>query len=121
MRMWGLMLFVSVAGYLFVDTLLPLLTGRAEYRAAAPLYLILMAGITVASGYVPFGLLLVNGGFPGVQSLMVVLIVLTNTLGNFILIPFWGSIGAAVATTLANILSVVLLKFFARRCLCVSV
>ena len=121
MRMWGLMLFVSVAGYLFVDTLLPLLTGRAEYRAAAPLYLILMAGITVASGYVPFGLILVNGGFPGVQSLMVVLIVTTNTLGNLFLIPFWGNMGAAVATTLANILSVVLLKFFARRCLCVSV
>ncbi len=114
-RMWGAMLLVSAAGCFFVGALLPLLTGRAEYRAAAPIYLMLMAGITAASGYVPFGLMLANGGYPGAQSLMIVLVVLANATGNLLLIPFWGSMGAAVATSLANILSVLLLKRFTRR------
>jgi len=116
-RMRSVMIPVAIVGYFFVDRLLPLLTGRAEYAAAAPLYLILMVGVVLAAGYVPFGLLLVNGGFPGIQSLMIVLMVLSNVLGNFALIPFWGGAGAAVATSFANVFSVLLLKHFSRRCL----
>lgn len=116
-RMRSVMIPVAIVGYFFVDRLLPLLTGRPEYAAAAPLYLILMMGVVLAAGYVPFGLLLVNGGFPGIQSLMIVLMVLSNVLGNLALIPFWGGAGAAVATSFANVFSVLLLKHFSRRCL----
>jgi len=115
-RLWGLMLIVFVLGYFFVGILLPLVTGKAEYGDALPVFSFLMLGIIVASGYVPFGLMIANGGYPGTQSLMMFLVVIINVVGNLILIPLCGSLGAAVATSFANISSVFLLRFFSERC-----
>jgi O-antigen/teichoic acid export membrane protein len=115
--LWGAMTFISALGYLFVDLILPLLTGKVEYREAALLFVILMIGIIVASGYMPFSLILVNAGYPGMQSLMILMVVLINVVGNSFLVPSYGAVGAAFATSFANICSVALLKIFSKHLL----
>ena len=113
--LWHVMLIITAAGFFFVKLGLPSLTGKSEYGLIAPLYLILMIGVIIASGYTPFSLILANGGYPGIQSLITLFVVLTNAFGNVLLIPFWGNYGAAIATTTANIVSVFLLKYFTRK------
>lgn len=115
--LWSAMLLISLAGYFVIELLLPVLTDKIAYREAAPLFAILMSGIVFSSAYMPFSFLLVNGGYPGMQSLMIFLVVFVNIVGNLLLIPFLGGIGAALATSFANICSVFILKALVRRCL----
>lgn len=119
--LWGTMFVVAIVGYSFIDLALPVLTGRLEYSEAASLFLVLMVGVVVASGYMPFGFILLNGGYPGVHSLMMLLLVLLNCAGNLWLVPLWGGIGAAWATSFANVCSLLLLKSLTRRYLDIAI
>ena len=100
---------------LLYPLIIPLITGRPEYAAGAPWFGVLMIGIAIASGYVPFGLLLSNAGFPGRQSQMVLALLLLNLVGNILLIPLLGPMGSAVSTSLAHVASLLLLRHFSKK------
>ncbi len=82
---------------------------------------VLLVGVSVASGYVPFGLLLAHGGQPLAQTGFVVGLVVLNLIGNLLLIPTFGLLGAATATAVTNVVSVPLLRSAARRRLAVAI
>ena len=62
------------------------------------MFIILICGIALSSGYMPFSGILLQGGRPGLQTLLMGGVVLFGIITNASLIPFYGAIGAAVAT-----------------------
>ena len=112
---WAGTTIMAVVCVIFMLYVLPLITGHSDYTDGIKYFLVIMAGMLIAAGYVPVGLMLVNAGFPGRQSFMIMILVLTNIIGNAILIPLVGSVGAALATAMTYVLSVLLLKIFVNQ------
>ena len=88
-----------------------------DFLRSWPIFAILMSGIVLSSGYIPFGQILVQAGRPGLHTIMTLLLVFFNFTLNMLLIPALGIIGAAAATALAHVLGLLLLKIFTRRIL----
>lgn len=86
-----------------------------EYSKAWLPLVILMTGSMIRSGYAPFLMIFNQTGYPGIQSVLYLLIFLTNFLLNFIFIPFWGMVGAAVATSISYVSFVFYLKVLTYR------
>lgn len=101
---------VGVVAVLVYPTVLSVLIEKPEFLASAAPFAFLMAGIVLASGYIPFGQTLLMGGHPGWHSGLMVVTVLTNVIGNAILIPMYGLSGSAAATATAMVVSVFVLK-----------
>jgi|GEM_PF-201968 O-antigen/teichoic acid export membrane protein len=91
------------------------LPGGSALGHSWPLFSILMIGVLLGAGYVPFSNLLLQAGRPGLHTCMLGLVVLSNALGNLLLIPWFGAIGAAVATAFSFVFSAILLRVFTQR------
>lgn len=107
----GMLLIFGSFALLFPHAV-KLLTGNADFNSSWIIFCILAAGALIQSSYIPFSGILVQGGYPGFQSLFIFLLCLTNTVLNFILIPYFGMYGAAIATVISYLLFVVYLKLF---------
>jgi O-antigen/teichoic acid export membrane protein len=91
------------------------LLGRADpFLAGWPLLATLVAGVVVASGYVPFGHILLMAGRPATHTLLTLLTITANVVGNALLIPLLWAQGAATATALAHVVNAVLLCVLTR-------
>lgn len=106
------MLVIYGSSALLFPHVIKLLTSNADFNASWIIFCILVAGALIQSSYIPFSGILIQGGYPGYQSLFILALCLTNTALNFILIPHFGMYGAAVATTISYILFAVYLKLF---------
>ena len=73
-----------------------------------------MAGMALASGYMPFAQALLMANRPGWHSVMMIGIVGANVVFNALLIPHLGIVGAAAGTALSLLTSVVLLVSIVR-------
>jgi O-antigen/teichoic acid export membrane protein len=105
---------IAVAGYpIFVDYFL----ADATFHASFPVFAILVAGIALASGYLPFNMFLLQADKPGLHTGFMLAVVCSNIVLNAALIPLWGIQGAALATAAAYVLSVLYLKWIVRRSL----
>lgn len=78
---------------------------------------ILGLGIALSSGYIAFSMLLSQCGYPGRYTAFLGLHVCTNIALNALLIPLLGMEGAAVASSVALLLSILYLKLFTWRTL----
>ncbi len=101
--------------------LVPWLTGRTEFARGSGVFALLMAGVVVGAGWAPFANLPAGAGRPGLQSLICGAAFVLNLCGNLLLIPVLGLWGAALASLAAQVLTVALLRGFARRSLELSV
>lgn len=81
-----------------------------EFNQSWLVFSILMAGILLSAGYLPFQMIFNQIGQPGYQTLFLVMLFLTNVILNLLLIPFFGMYGSALATALALIFQIVYLK-----------
>ena len=86
------------------------LVGKPEFSASWLPFALLVGGLVAASPWLPFDMILVQGGLPGSHTLLRLFGVLSNILLNLILIPLWGLAGGALATGT----SFVLLTFYLR-------
>jgi O-antigen/teichoic acid export membrane protein len=109
---FGAILLVVAAAYPLISKVL---AGGGEFTASWPVLCILLAGMAASAGYLPFMMLLVQAGYPGLQTLVLTLIVVSNVALNALLIPFWGMYGSAVGTAIAFVLGALYLKWLARR------
>lgn len=82
-----------------------------EFQDSNKLYQILMIGVLLTAGYLPFDMLLTQAGYPLSQSFFKSMMVACNVLLNFFFINLYGLLGAAIATALVYSLSLFLLKF----------
>jgi O-antigen/teichoic acid export membrane protein len=92
-----------------------------EYMQSWPALAILLAGVLVSSGYIPFGALLLQAGRPEIHTLMSLIWVLLNLSLNLLLTPAYGSLGAAIATALTYVSFVFLLRTFTKTVLNISI
>ncbi len=100
---------------------LSVIGARPEFSAAHLPFAILVGGIALAAGYLPFGQILLMGGRPATHTVWMALTVLVNVAGNAFWISRYGLVGAAFATAVSMVASVVLLRIFARSKLGVSI
>lgn len=92
-----------------------LMTGHNSYDSSWPIFVVLVGGIVTASRSIALRQILLQGGHPGVYSLMILSLCLINAIGNLMLIPLAGALGAAMGTTLAMLASVVVLRWVVAR------
>ena len=86
-----------------------------EYFESWYVFCILMTGSLISSGYIPFQMILNQTGYPGYQTLFMVLLFSTNFILNILLIPVYGIYGAAAATSFSMVSSVIFLKLITSR------
>jgi O-antigen/teichoic acid export membrane protein len=79
------------------------------------LYAILVMGIVISAGYLPFSMLFNQMKQPKIQSLLFFVLFLTNVIGNFVFINWIGIYGAAVGTALSYIAMVFFIRTMARK------
>lgn len=89
--------------------------GGEGFEGATLVFWILMGGFVLRSGYMPFNMVFVQAGRPGLQSLYIGGVIAVNAIGNLLMIPSLGASGAALATAFAFVVSVPMLRGLARR------
>lgn len=82
-----------------------------------PALIILMAGLTLVSAFVPFDNLLLVSGHPGFQTLQHLTVVVVNIGFNAVLIPVFGIVGAGLATALSYVLGIAALMMLVHQLL----
>ena len=96
-------------------TAVEMITGSPDFVDGWLYFAILMAGVSAAAGYTAFGFILNQWGHPGWFTGYLALTVVTNIALNAWLIPPFGALGAATATALTTVLTIVYLKVLTRR------
>ena len=94
--------------------------GREFDAAYAPL-IVLIIGQVLAAPYLPFNMILSQADHPGMHTLYMFGVLCSNVAFNLVAIPKAGITGAAFATAMSYLFSVLLLVLMARRLLGVKV
>lgn len=89
--------------------------GISDILSASIVFAILSFGFLITAGYQPLLMALNQIGQPAQQTMLISSIFLTNVILNLILIPFFGIIGAAVATACSFLVLFIYLKIFFRK------
>jgi O-antigen/teichoic acid export membrane protein len=88
--------------------------GREGFQSWG-VFAILTCGIVLISGYKPFFATLIQGGRPGMYTLLIAGSVIANIVLNVFLIPILGIYGAAIATVCAYLLEIRVFIFLVKR------
>ena len=91
--------------------LINIITNKEEYLLSISSFIVLISGIVLASGYLPFYNIFNMCNLPGIQSFFLSSIVFINILANYILIPKFGILGAAFGTSFSMISSIIIFKY----------
>ena len=110
-----LMVIIGITAIIVYPVFLWSLVQREVFAASWPVFTILMAGLMIGAGYKPFDMLLVQLGRPGLHTWYIALVAVSNAVLNAIMIPLIGMYGAATATGVAFVLSMIYLKLFVWR------
>ena len=117
-------LFMAFAGSVLV-VLFPfaaeIIFDGSQFDAAYLPLIMLTAGLVMAAPYLPFNMILSQSNRPGTHTIYMFWVLASNIMFNAIAIPLWGILGAAIATSLSYIVSVLLLAFFMRKFLKVKI
>lgn len=112
------MIFIPLGGLsiliypLAVDLLV---NGGGDYTDSWEIFTVLITGMVISSGFLPFRMIFNQSGFPGTQSLFLILVFCTNVVFNLIMIPPMGILGAAFATAAAFVSQIFLLKYLSGK------
>jgi O-antigen/teichoic acid export membrane protein len=112
-------LALSIVAALLFPEMVRLLTDD-RFLESWPIFIILLAGIVINAGFRPFQGVFLLTGRPGLHSLFFLIIVLSNAILNVLFIPRMGTIGAAVATSLAYVIESLLILYGIRKILVVK-
>ena len=78
-------------------------------------FYILLSGILIASGFIPYQFIFNQVGKPKSQSNFLVKIFLFSLILNLIFIPFLGIIGAAISVFITNVFQMLYLRNFIKH------
>jgi len=115
-RRWfvPVMIGACAIGALAYPYVVPLLTGDPTFAAGRVPFAILMAGLALASPYLPFTQILLMANRPGWYTVLLVLVAATNFVANLVLIPSLDAAGAALSTSIAAVTMALLVRVFVR-------
>lgn len=111
----------AVAVWLLYRPFVEIALANPGFLEALPALLILMAGLVICAPWAPLDMLFSQANRPFAQSLFKGGVFTVNLALNIALVPFFGLIGAAIATACAQITGVLLIKVMARRLLSLNV
>jgi Na+-driven multidrug efflux pump len=109
------MLIVGVAGTLLFPTVANVLTHDDEFAKGWPFFAIILAGLTLAAGRLPFSVALNQWGLPRAFFALALWQLTTNTVLNFAFVPFLGGHGSAIGTALSFVLTAAFLQVLLGR------
>lgn len=109
------MLGIGVLAVACYPLFLKIFIGDPKFGDSYGPFVILMCGLMLRSGYIPFHLILIQAGCPGLNTAYMTAIICTNVILNLLLIPWLGIYGAAIATAGTFVLSAVYLKAFVAK------
>ncbi|MEZ4979961.1 MAG: oligosaccharide flippase family protein [Chitinophagales bacterium] len=115
------MALIGLSAILAYPIFLDLLVADASFDSSYEVFVILVFGIVCIAGYLPFEMILVQCGYPKQQSFMKGTILLTNIILNLALIPLWGGVGAAVASSIAFVFSGIYIKVYSKKVLLIDI
>jgi len=110
----GFGIFGLAAALLFPVYVRTFYNDPAFMQSWAP-FAILMGGLILYAGYLPLNMILTQAGYPGLHSLFRGSIVFSNIVLNLIFIPILGIKGAAIATAISYLASILYLKIITRK------
>ena len=110
------MLALATVSALLFPVMVRLFTDD-RFLESWPIFTILLAGIVINAGFRPFQGVFLLTGRPGLHSLFFLIIVLSNAILNVLFIPRMGTMGAAVATSLAYVIESLLILYGIRKIL----
>ncbi len=109
------MLIVIAPAILVFPYVIQVLTASASFQESWPVFTILCGGLLFSAGYIPLEMVLIQAGYPILQTLLRAMVLVSNILLNLALIPLWGIKGAALATAVSYLLAAGYLKWLGRR------
>lgn len=108
------MIAACTLGALLYPYVVPLLIGDSSFAAGRVPFAILMAGLALASPYMPFAQLLLMANMPGFHTVLLVAVAGINFLASLVLIPWLGASGAALSTSIGAVTFALLLRLLVR-------
>lgn len=111
-KLISLLGIIAIAIYPFLITFI---TNKPEFENSYFPFIIIIMGILISSGYLPFQNILIMFNRPTAQTYVIICVALTNILLNSLLIPIFGIKGAALGTSLATISSIYITKYFVSK------
>lgn len=116
-RRWFVPAMVAICGLAaaMYPLVIPPLIGDPAFADGAPAFGILMAGLALASPWLPVNQLLLMAGRPGWYTVSLVTVLAVNTVVNLALIPLFEVRGAATGAATAIVVSALLVVMMARR------
>jgi len=109
-------LALSIVAALLFPVMVRLFTDD-RFLESWPIFTILLAGVVINAGFRPFQGVFLLTGRPGLHSLFFLIIVFSNAILNILFIQRMGTIGAAVATSLAYVIESLLILYGIRKIL----
>ena len=106
---------IFILSIIFYPLILNLITNKNEFADSYIPFSILIFGITIASGYIPFFNIFSMSDMPRLQSIFMLSIFLTNVILNSIFIPIFGLYGAAFGTGGSFLASIYYFKYFSKN------
>ncbi|MBS1123045.1 MAG: hypothetical protein H6Q90_5273, partial [Deltaproteobacteria bacterium] len=115
-RRWFVPAMVAMCalGAAIYPLVIPWLIGNHAFIAGAAPFAIMMAGLALASPYLPFSQTLLMASRPGWNTIYMLAIIGVNFVCNWLLIPVLGLSGAAIAISAAVVTSALLLRVLVR-------
>jgi O-antigen/teichoic acid export membrane protein len=92
--------------------LLFLLKSDPDLIASWKPLVIIMIGALMSIGYLPLLTIFNQTGHPASQTILIFVIFMTNLILNFLLVPFYGLMGSAIATGLTFALQGLYIRWF---------
>lgn len=116
-------LFVAPFGIIafIIFKLIPLFWNKPVITLGTIPFGILVLGFIISAGYQPLQMVLNQTGFPSKQSLYMLMIFSSSIILNFILTPWLGMYGSALAMLLLAGCQVLLLKRFLKSTLSINI
>jgi len=112
---YPVMIGVCIIAALVYPLFLNFAVGGKAFNDSVLVLVILLAGLACCAGYMPFNMILLQGGRPGWHTIYMTATVAGNVGLNAIMIPLMGIFGAAGATAASFVLSIVYLRVLARK------
>ncbi|MHC1783424.1 MAG: polysaccharide biosynthesis C-terminal domain-containing protein [Anaerolineaceae bacterium] len=112
---WLVMAGIGLASVIVFPYSYLFLGNQSEFLQSWTPFIILVLGLVLASGYLPYSNIILQAGFPGIHTLMILFLVLLNLILNFIFASKFGAVGSAFATSLSLVAIIPLLKIFTRK------
>lgn len=109
------MALLGVVSVLAYPVVYVLLAGTDGLYVSWVVFAVLAVAHIAIAGYTPMRGILLQGGAPGVYTLVILATALTNILLNALLIPQFQLYGAAIATACTITLEMILIFFLSRR------